>query len=89
MKDGLFAVFDVKMKLFTSPFCARNVDSAIRQFADMCSNPQIPFGKHPEDYVLYELGTFDLEDGLLEALKAPHVVSKALDFQDKPAVAAN
>ena len=78
MKDLLFAVFDVKMKMFMAPFVGRNVDSALRQFSDVCSR-EGPFQKHPEDYVLYEIGTFGIESGIVFSI-TPHVVGKALDF---------
>lgn len=80
MKDLLFAIFDVKMKMFMSPFCGRNVDSALRQFSDMCNQPNGHLIRHPEDYVLYEIGEFDVEHGLVSPLNPVHVVGKALDF---------
>lgn len=79
MIDQLFAVFDVKMRLFMAPFVGRNVDSALRQFSDMCNNPNGLMVRHPEDYVLYEIGTFDVEKGVVSAI-VPHAVGKALDF---------
>lgn len=80
MIDKMFAVYDLKMNLFMSPYCGRNVDSGIRSFGDMVANPQAPFSKHPEDYVLYVVGEFDVEKGIVTAVSPIHVVSKALDF---------
>lgn len=80
MIDKLVAVFDVKLKLFMSPFLARNIAAGLRQFSDMCNAPNSQLGKHPEDFVLYELGTFDIENGILSPATPIHVIGKALDF---------
>lgn len=79
MIDKVYAVLDVKMNLFLPPFTSRNTGTAIRAFGDMYNNPASPFGKHPEDYVLYEIGSMDCEKGTLTGSN-PHVIAKALDF---------
>jgi len=79
--DLLFAIFDVKMRLFMSPYCGRNVDSALRQFSDMCNNPNNQLARHPEDFELYEVGTFDDATGIIVVIE-PRLVARAKDLKD-------
>nr|AVQ10284.1 DNA binding protein VP5 [Gokushovirinae environmental samples] len=63
MKLGVFTVRDEKVHLFLPPFYARNKGEAVRSFGDAARNKEHNFAKYPEDFTLYELGTFDDEDG--------------------------
>lgn len=65
----VFAVFDTKVALFAQPFFARNQAAAMRMFNDACSDPSTTLSKHPADFHLYHLGSFDEETGYLESIK--------------------
>lgn len=54
-----FCLYDSKLEAYLTPFFAPNRGVAMRHFADLVSNPEHAFGKHPEDYTLFELGDFD------------------------------
>ncbi|AXH74896.1 MAG: nonstructural protein [Microviridae sp.] len=66
MRLGVFTVRDEKVGLFLPPFYARNKGEAIRSFADAARNKDHNFAKYPEDFTLYELGTFDDETSTFE-----------------------
>lgn len=70
MRFQLFSVFDAKARVYLAPFVARSAVDAKRQLeaakADS-SFMQTPVGQHPEDFELYQVGTFDDETGELEA----------------------
>jgi len=63
MKTKMFSVFDVKATAYGTPFFMPTIGMAIRAFTDVAADPQTQINKHPEDYVLYELGEFDDCDG--------------------------
>ena len=74
------SVLDVKAKAFLQPFFVPNVSMAVRSFGDAVLNPDSGIAKHPEDYNLYKLGTFDDNSGRLDSVSTPEFLSKAVDF---------
>lgn len=61
-----FSVRDRATISFLDPFFVNHKGMAERMFADAVNDPATPLNKHPEDYDLYELGTFDDGTGLFE-----------------------
>ncbi len=59
MKDQIFTVYDTKAKAYLPPFFLPQQGMATRVFADLCNQEGHQFNKHPEDYSLYTIGTFD------------------------------
>lgn len=75
----LFAVYDLKAKHFWPPYVSVTAATGIREFGDLVASERTPLGKHPEDYVLYQVGTFDDVQGVVESQK--HVpMAKATEF---------
>ena len=65
MTVKIFAVKDVKSG-FQSPFTRVNKDIATRDFKNLCSSvePNI-ITMNPEDYELWQLGTMDIDSGVI------------------------
>lgn len=59
MIHKVFSVYDSAAKAYLPPFNAPGRGVAFRAFQDAVLNPESMFNKHPADYCLYELGTFD------------------------------
>lgn len=59
----VYSVKDAKVGAFMAPFFMRSKGEAIRAFTDLVNDPQSMVAKHPEDYCLYEIGTWDEELG--------------------------
>lgn len=67
MKYYVLCVRDRAANVFGQPFCAVSKGGAIRSFSDEINNPQGGMmSKHPEDFDLYDLGTFNDATGLFE-----------------------
>lgn len=68
MKHCVFAVKDRLADVFGQPFQQANKLSAIRAFTDSVNSvgETNMLNKHPDDFDLYELGTFDDCTGLYE-----------------------
>jgi len=90
MKHKVFSVFDDKAKAYLPPFFLHTSGMAFRAFQDACRDEGHQFCKHPEDYVLFEIGEFDDVKGVLTGL-TPHsvvvtgVVAKAGSVVDENA----
>lgn len=60
-----FALLDIKVGVFTTPFFMIHEGSAIRACIDLGQDMSTVVGRHPADYILCELGTFDDQAGQL------------------------
>lgn len=59
MDHKIYCIFDVKAKAYMQPWFMPNDSMASRAFQDCVSDPQHTFGAHPEDYTLFNIGTFN------------------------------
>lgn len=59
----MFCIRDVVVGAYNRPFCMVSRGQAIRSFQDEITRPsdENPMYKHPSDYELYEVATFDDE----------------------------
>ena len=73
MKLNVMSVYDRQAQLYGSPYYAVSQGSAIRGFADEINraDEQNTLYKHPDDFELVLLGTFDDEQALFELLSVP------------------
>ncbi|UOK21015.1 nonstructural protein [Chifec microvirus UA13_19] len=62
-----FSIFDIKSETFSPPFFMSTAGEAIRAFKDLVNDSSTSIGRHPEDYRLMCLGTFDNHKGLLDS----------------------
>lgn len=65
MRLVVVCVRDRAVNAFMTPQFVIAQGAAIRGFADAINNKDTEFGKHPEDFDLFELG-FYTDDGLFE-----------------------
>lgn len=68
MKLVIASVFDTASQAFMRPMFVPHVGQASRSFADEVNRPaqdNVMFN-HPEDFILFQLGTFDEESGAFE-----------------------
>lgn len=57
----LYAVKDNKASAYLEPFTCANDAVASRAFAQRCNDSNTVFYKFPQDFDLYEIGTYDQE----------------------------
>ncbi len=77
-----FTVYDSKVDAYLRPFFLQTPAEAIRSFKDTVNDQQSTISKHPEDYTLFEIGTFDESTGVLEPITALGL-GLALNFKDR------
>lgn len=76
----VFTVYDVKAEAYLNPFIMRSKGEATRGFADEANREDSSIGKHPQDYVLFELGSFDELTGKFDLHAAPESLGVALEY---------
>lgn len=70
------SVFDSKAACFSNPFYSPNIPVATRDFSAACMDKNSGISRNPEDYSLFQVGTFDDESGLLTPTLPPvHICS--------------
>lgn len=82
MELKVFAVKDLKAETFNTPMFLRTKGEAIRGFADQVQNVKdSAISKFPEDFYLYELGSYNTDKGIFNLLEFPTALHCALDFK--------
>lgn len=67
----VYAVYDTVSKSWNAPFVAPNAAAALRGFADAANDTNTYVGKHPQDYILFEVGTWEDQTGLIGCTNPP------------------
>lgn len=75
MIQKIFCVRDGKVEAYMRPFFVRSLGEAERSFFDLANDPDSQVSRHPEDFALYYLGTYDDGSGTFESLPPQHVVN--------------
>lgn len=71
----LFAIRDARSELFTAPMVFQARGQAIRSFSDAVNASDGDFAKHPDDYTLFFVGTWDDAQGRLVPASSPEPVA--------------
>jgi len=80
MKKLVYAIYDSKLETYNNPVVANTKGAMIREFVDIAKNEQHPVGKHPADYTLFEIGTYNDSSGKVEMHKAAINMGTALSL---------
>lgn len=79
-------IYDSAVEAYMRPFFVPAVGAAMRAFTDEVNNPQGDMFKHPEDYVLFELGEWDDQTGrFVKLLDDPRQLARGKDVLTKTA----
>lgn len=81
MITKVFAVYDSKAEAFLQPFFSDAIGSALRAFEDAVNDSNGPISRHPGDYQIYEIGSFDQRSAELLALTPCKLLGNGLDFK--------
>lgn len=66
MKQNVYSIYDMAAAIYMRPFFVQSDGQATRLFGDLAMDAEGEIGKHPEDYVLYKIGSFNDHSGLIE-----------------------
>lgn len=59
MNMNIYSIFDKGIEAYLRPFTMQAHGQAIRSFLDEVNNDSSPISKHPEDYTLFFIGTWN------------------------------
>lgn len=76
MMQKLYAIYDVKTQVFFPPMGFHNDAHACREMRAWYAKPGSMVSQYPEDFDLYEVGTWDDSTALLVALVPSVLVAK-------------
>lgn len=82
----IFAVRDSAVESFGTPIFQRTAAEATRSLSDEVNGrgtPNSAIKAHPEDYILYELGAFNQDTGVITPQETPQQVARAKDLIER------
>lgn len=81
MIHRVFTVYDSKAHAFLLPFFATTADVAIRMFAQAVNEENSNFWRYPDDFTLFEIGSYDDLEAKLMPLETPHSLGLAIQYK--------
>lgn len=69
MLHQLVATFDVKTGVYARPTAFITDAQAVRSFGEAVNDKSTEFNKHPEDYSIFNIGTYDDNTGEIVSTK--------------------
>ncbi len=79
MEMGIFSVYDGAAEQYMEPWFARNDATARRSFGVAVNEESHNFQKFPDDFVLFRLGTFNGDTGVIDPI-VPVSLGNGLQF---------
>lgn len=73
----LYTIYDSAAQSYSNPVYMIGRGVAFRSFQDEVAKPDSRFHQHPDDYTLFELGSFDDQTATFIFHKAPEKVAMA------------
>lgn len=80
----VFSILDVKADCFVNLFTFSTNGQAVRAFKDLVNDERSTISRHPSDYRLTCVGTFDDSAGVLSPLVVPESLGFGSDYVDPP-----
>lgn len=62
----IFSIFDQAAQAYLPPFFLPSKGLAIRGFSDTCNDPNSNINRHPADFTLFQIGTYDDATGVIK-----------------------
>lgn len=81
MIKQVMASYDKKAKCYAHPFYVGHLEVGLRAFEDAANLPDHNVCKHPEDYALFHLGSFDDESGMFKLFPQPIHIAEAINLK--------
>ena len=83
MKQVIISVKDTAAQAFGRPIFVPAIPVALRSFRDEVNrvDSSDDLARHPADFELYEIGSFDDASGIIEVME-PRLVARAKDLKD-------
>ncbi len=83
MLMSIFAIYDSGISTWKPPMFCRAKGEILRWWIEMVNNEQTDLSKHPQDYTLFDIGTWDDEKCKFDLHKTPISLGVAIEFVKK------
>lgn len=83
MLMSVFAIYDAGIMTWKPPMFCRAKGEILRWWIEMVNNGQTDLSKHPQDYTLFDIGTWDDEGCKFDLHKTPISLGVAIEFVKK------
>lgn len=80
-----YTLHDTKALTYSPPFFVNNDALAIRMLTDLVNDPNTSPGRHPADFRMYCVGSYDDQNGKLLSLDIPNHVMDAVSLVQRQA----
>lgn len=80
MEYELYVIYDAATNKYGIPMAQTNDAEAMRSFAHEAMKPESIWHSHPQDFVLYKTGIYDIAYGTIQSFSTPERVCCASDF---------
>jgi len=77
----IYSIYDTKAEHYGNPVFIRTDAEARRMFSQIATDEQTEIGRHPEDFILYRIGTWDAENGMIKP-EPGFAIAKAIEFKE-------
>lgn len=77
MKINAYVIFDHPAKLYNKPFYLLNDNVAKRAMQDLINDPQTDIARHPTDFSLWFIGTYDDTTATFCPVDTPQIICRA------------
>ncbi|QXP07990.1 MAG: nonstructural protein [Arizlama microvirus] len=81
MKMSMFTVYDSKAEIYLQPFFLQSRGEALRSWDDVVNDAKSQFNKHPTDFTLFEIGTYDTNKATFDVYQAKISLGSANEFK--------
>ncbi|AXH74646.1 MAG: nonstructural protein [Microviridae sp.] len=78
-----FSLYDTKTGIYGTPFFMAHIGQAVRAIIDLAQDANTTIGRHPADYMLYQLGDFDDAVGMFDHLN-PVAIGSVVSMLPRP-----
>lgn len=84
MVKMIVSLKDTAARVFGQPFVVQATAQAVRSLRDEVNNKDATsdVARHPDDFELYELATFEEDTGVVTMIDPPRMVTRAKDLRD-------
>jgi len=80
MLHRVFSIYDHACEAYMRPFLAPTKGVAIRSFSELAQDTNHEVGKYPEQYTLFELGSWEDTNALYDLHDTPLPIGKGHEF---------
>lgn len=87
MLQKMFVIYDSKTEAYLTPFFMPSKGDAIRALSSLVADVSHNFGKYPEDFTLFEIGSWNNSDCKFVLHEAKHSIGVLVEFKRESSIA--